>query len=344
MSVGVALIGAGIWAREEHLPAVEASKDLVLKAVYSRTLKSAQSISAAVNRKLDLYTEEGSEGYDAILKRDDIQAIIVSLSINSQPEYIRKALLAGKHVLSEKPVAENVKAADELIKWYRAEIKGATWCIAENWRFLASYEYGFQQIKSLGKVLSFSGRQLSSVLPTGKFYLTDWRKNPTHQGGFLLDGGVHYMAGIRKLLSAQPGSGIDQVSAFTVLHRDYLPPVDTANVVFKTKSGAVGTFQISVASSAQVNEWIVDCEKGWIKIEDSKVTIGKDGQIVEETIPNERTGVPPEVRAWGESLVAGKVLKEQEPEAALADLELMELILRSGDSDGQTLSCTHQNV
>lgn len=59
-----------------------------------------------------------------------------------------------------------------MIKWYRDEIKGPTWCIAENWRFLASYNYGHEQIKSLGKILSFGGRQLSSVLPTGKFYCT----------------------------------------------------------------------------------------------------------------------------------------------------------------------------
>lgn len=67
-------------------------------------------------------------------------------------------------------MGENVQAAADLIKWYRTEIKGATWGIAENWRFLASYDYGYEQIKTLGKVLSFNGRQLGSMLPTGKFY------------------------------------------------------------------------------------------------------------------------------------------------------------------------------
>lgn len=232
-----------------------------------------------------------------------------------------------------------------MIKWYRSEIKGATWCIAENWRFLASYNYGYEQIKSLGKVLSFTGRQLSSVLPSGKFFRalsrltlklqkpsltkltmeleTEWRKNPTHQGGFLLDSGVHYMAGLRKLLEAVPGNEIDRISAYSTQHRDYLPPVDSANVIFKTRSGATGNMLFSVASSTTADEWTVECEKGWIKIENSKVTISRDGKVEELNVPNERTGVPPEVRAWGEALSAGNVLKEQEPEAALADLELV---------------------
>ena len=93
-----------------------------------------------------------------------------SLPIKNQAPYIRKALTAGKHVLSEKPVAENLQDAVDMIKWYRAEIKGPSWCIAENWRFLASYEYGRKQIASLGRILAFYGRQHSLVKQSGKWY------------------------------------------------------------------------------------------------------------------------------------------------------------------------------
>jgi predicted dehydrogenase len=133
------------------------------------------------------------------------------------------------------------------------------------------------------------------------------------------------MAGIRRLLEAQPGNEISQVSAFTVQNRDYLPPVDSANAILKTRSGATGSFQISVASSTTADEWTVECEHGWVKIEGSRVTVSRDGKSQEIDVPNERTGVPPEVRAWGEALSFGKPLKELEPEAALADLELVSL-------------------
>lgn len=42
--IGIAILGAGIFAREEHMPAVEACKDFELKAVYSRSKKSVESV------------------------------------------------------------------------------------------------------------------------------------------------------------------------------------------------------------------------------------------------------------------------------------------------------------
>ncbi|KAA6408676.1 MAG: glucose-fructose oxidoreductase [Lasallia pustulata] len=114
--IGVAIIGRGIFAREEHLPAVEASKELTLKAIYSRSLKSAKSLSIDTS-SVDLYSDDSGEGksYTDLLKRPDIQAVIIALPIPNQPLYIRAALSAGKHVLSEKPVAENLKDAQDFI-------------------------------------------------------------------------------------------------------------------------------------------------------------------------------------------------------------------------------------
>lgn len=154
---------------------------------------------------------------------------------------------------------------------------------------------------------------------------TEWRKNPTHQGGYLLDGGVHYIAGIRQLLGAESGNQIARISAFTNQLQDYLPPVDSADAVMRTKYGVTGTFQLSVGTSLRADEWTVACEDGWVKVEGSQVTVSRDGKETVKTVPNERTGVPPEVRAWGEALAAGTVRREQEPEAALADLELVSL-------------------
>ncbi|KAM0330669.1 hypothetical protein ACHAQA_003621 [Verticillium albo-atrum] len=346
MSIGVGLVGGGIWAREEHAPAIEAAKDLTLRAVFSRTLKSAQSIADVVSGSPELYSDESDNGFEALLKRSDIDAIIVSLPIANQPPYIRKALLAGKHVLSEKPVAENVKDAVELIKWYRSEIKGPSWTIGENWRFLNSYEFAAKELKtgSLGKIIGFHGRQHGCVPLNWKFNLTEWRRNPTHQGGYLLDGGVHYMAGLRLLLDTQPGNQIARLSSFTSQVKEYLPPVDTADVIIKTKAGVTGTFQISRGTSLSADEWTFACENGWIKIENEKVTISRDGKETVETVTNERSGVPPEIRVWGETLVAGKVRPEQEPEAALADLELIELLLRSGENNGTPVDTQHQDV
>ncbi|PYH89592.1 NAD-binding Rossmann fold oxidoreductase family protein [Aspergillus ellipticus CBS 707.79] len=343
--VEVALLGGGIWAREEHAPAIEAAQNyLSFKAVYSRSAASAHSIAENISSPVDIYSEDTENRFDDLLQRSDIQAVVVSLPIGHQSRFIKSALLAGKHVLSEKPVAENIEEAKALINWYRTEINGPTWTVAENWRFLKSYEYAAKELKNLGKIIGFQGRQHDVVPENWKFNLTEWRRNPIHQGGYLLDGGVHYVAGLRLLLGEEPGNQIASLAAFTNQIQPYLPPVDTADVILRTRAGVTGVFQISRGTSLRADEWTIACSNGWIKIENETVTISRNGEIEVVTIPNERTGVPPEIRAWGQGLVEGKTRSEQEPEAALADLELIELMLKSGSQGGIPLECSHQDV
>lgn len=49
------------------------------------------------------------------------------------------------------------------------------------------------------------------------------------------------------------------------------------------------------------------------------------GEEIVEAIEDEKTGVPPEVRKWGEGLVVGRTEEGLLPEEALADLELVSL-------------------
>lgn len=152
---------------------------------------------------------------------------------------------------------------------------------------------------------------------------TEWRKAPTHQGGFLLDGGVHYAAGLRRLLGSQPTNKVSRLSAFTSLLQEHLPPVDTINATLKLESGISGTFQQSVGTSLTGSEWTIGCEDGVVTVADSKVTIASGGKVEEKLVPDDRTGVPPLVRAWGRAIATGSTIKDLEPEEALADLELV---------------------
>jgi predicted dehydrogenase len=109
--------------------------------------------------------------------------------------------------------------------------------------------------------------------------------------------------------------------------------------IIKTKAGAVGTFQLSSGSLINAFEWDVSLERGTVKVDGQKVTVKPvDGE--ESTKEFSRTsGVSEEVAAWAEALVSGKPNALQAPEEALADLEFMEKLFRSGEQDGasQTL-------
>jgi hypothetical protein len=74
----IALIGSGIFVKEEHLPAVKATPSLTLKAIYSRSLKSAKGVAADAS-DVELYSED-QEGrkYEDLLKREDISAVIIA--------------------------------------------------------------------------------------------------------------------------------------------------------------------------------------------------------------------------------------------------------------------------
>jgi len=334
MTFGVAIIGSGIFAKEEHLPAVKASSDLTLKALYSRSLKSAKALSEEAGG-VDLYSDDSGAGktYHDLLLREDIHAVIIALPILTQPEFIEAALLAGKHVLSEKPIAGDLKAAQKLISFYNTKVdkNKVSWSVAENFRFLESYEYAAQEVKKLGRILGFKVNVSQLVSPGGKYYETEWRKVPNYQGGFLLDGGVHTVAGIRFLLGEDKPTSL---SAFTSLLQKHLPPVDTVDSIWQLKSGVSGAYSQSFGSTLSENEVTIAGDKGSVTVRRSTVIVRegeqKDEKKTAREFTEEGSGVKQEVQAWAEALKAGKPNSKQSPEEALADLEILEQMLKSG--------------
>ena len=125
---------------------------------------------------MNLYSDDSGsgKGLEDLLSRSDIHAVIIALPIKNQPEYIRRALKAAKHVLSEKPVAENVKEAQELIQWYRSKIDTTkiTWGVAENFRYLNSLEHAAEARSKLGKTHGFRLR-MQQLVEGGKYFETE---------------------------------------------------------------------------------------------------------------------------------------------------------------------------
>ena len=97
-----------------------------------------------------------------------------SLPILVQPSIIKRCLLAGKHVLSEKPIAPDLKQAQELLDWYVATFPQPegkpVWAVAENFRFMEAYKYGREIVEKMGRVLTFSVFAGNYVAQGGKYY------------------------------------------------------------------------------------------------------------------------------------------------------------------------------
>ena len=172
-----------------HLPALKALGSLApnLKAIYSRSEKSANEFADEavdlLHYRPEIYHDDNpSANIDALLARSDISTVIVVLPITLQPGIVLKALAAGKHVISEKPVAPDVASGLKLIATYEAEYKpkGLVWRVAENWEVEPGYTTAAQAIRAgkIGKVIFFSFRGVGYMDQESKWYKTPWRTVP----------------------------------------------------------------------------------------------------------------------------------------------------------------------
>ena len=152
---------------------------------------------------------------------------------------------------------------------------------------------------------------------------------------------MHFVAGTRLLLGeeAKPTA----VTAYTTLLQEHLPPVDTVNSVWHTKSGISGTFSVSFGTSFSGSEYAIACEQGTVTVAGHKVTVRKgEGSESVSEFKDEGSGVKQEVKAWAESIAERKANPKQSPEQALGDLEILEKMLKSGEGHGKVESLQYQ--
>ncbi|KAH6901965.1 oxidoreductase family protein [Coprinopsis sp. MPI-PUGE-AT-0042] len=353
---GIAILGAGIFAKEAHLPALATlgANAPALKAVYSRSEKSAQDLSNLAKASLHLdqapsvyHDASESSNLEVLLGRNDIDAVILVLPITQQPAIILKALHAGKHVLSEKPVAPDVAGGLELIRKYNEQYKprGLIWRVAENFEAEPGVRVAADAISSgqIGDVVAFKALTVNYVNEDSKWYKTPWRTVPDYQGGFVLDGGVHTIAVLRAILPKP----ITHLSGFASLTKEILKPHDTVHAIVKS-DGAQGTLELTwgfpVDKKPQADQFVITGTKGWLSIniawgssggkfivnitkkpEDSK------GQVDEQVIKRPSEGVKAELEDFFKALIGEKTVTPVlgDPAGALFDVAVIQAALTS---------------
>ena len=168
------------------------------------------------------------------------------------------------------------------------------------------------------------------------------RQNPEHQGGFLLDGGIHFVAALRFLLSAA-SSSITQVAAFTSLMQPNLSPLDTANATMYINNGNSGTFSISYGTEfGNAFQIQVIMDRGAVSITPTLVTVlTRDDKGCEKIYRQEfsvDSGVRREMAVFAKGIKEGKVEVRGTVEEALMDLRVVQGILESGREGGRLKS------
>jgi predicted dehydrogenase len=141
MPINLALAGSGVFAEAAYLPALLANTAFIkLHTIWSRSSSSTDKLVNSA-RTLELVKDasdvkvlNGQDGFAAVLADPEVDAVAFVLPITAQPDLIIRALQAGKHVLSEKPVAKDVETAKAMIQRYENEFKtkGLIWRVAES--------------------------------------------------------------------------------------------------------------------------------------------------------------------------------------------------------------------
>lgn len=266
--------------KTQYIPRLSEISDLVsIKFIWSRSEESAKSaVEVARKNFLDVESKWGDAGLNDIMLDSSIPAVAVVLAAQFQVDISLRLLKAGKHVIQEKPAAANIVEAEKALSDYKtfcASSPGAPyWAVAENYRFEPGFIEGRKVVEELGDLMNVQVIVEGSMNSTNPYFSSSWRRNFT--GGFILDMGVHMIAGLRLLVGE-----LTSVSAFTSHVDKSLPPPDTVSSTFKLESGCPGTFVMVVSSSSPKIFWRVVGLKGTVQIERGNID-GRHGYLVKK--------------------------------------------------------------
>jgi len=322
--VRLAIIGAGIFARDAHVPALLALGDQVeIVAIWSRTTANAAALAASIGKQTG-GTPDVEVDLDTLLARADVEAVDIVLPIDSQPAVLRKAWRAGKHVISEKPIAPTVEEARSMIAEWRQT--GVNWSIAENWRYESAFVAAREVMAqgAIGKIISVSWAVHSPATPDNAYFHTGWRREGGFPGGYLLDAGVHRTALIRAVAGE-----VKAVQAFVAHNNPDLPPSDTVAATLHFENGALGTYLSSHADTPRVLPPLqVVGDAGILRVDRGFVEIERPGGVERREFPA-GDGVQRELAAFFTALRGGTPHLNT-PEEAFGDLAIIEAMLKSG--------------
>lgn len=280
-----AIVGTGNIANF-HAQAIELVPTAQLVAVHSRRVQPGQEFAQK-------YNAEFVPDYDALLAREDIDAICITTPSGTHTELGVAAARAGKHVLTEKPLDITPERIDELVKV----------CADNNVQLGGIFQARFGKGALALKEAMEAGRfgQLAWASAYVPWYRSEeYYKSAGWRGTWDLDGGGALMnQSIHAIdLLLWLAGDWDEVSArcTNALHNE-LEVEDTAMAWVKFKNGALGVIQGSTA-----------CYPGELKRVELKGSTGSATMVDDmPTLWDFKDAQPQdeEVRAWANQAQIG---------------------------------------
>lgn len=218
--VRVAVLGCASIARRRMLPAFHASANTRVVTVASRDGRRAVELAAQYGCR--------AAGYDDALADPEVDAVYVPLPAALHATWTEKALLAGKHVLAEKPLTLDRTRTAELAELARERGRA----LMENVMFVHHPQHHcVRQLLSDGVIGELRTFHASFTVP--RLPDSDIRFAPALGGGALTDTGVYPVRAALHFL----GDGLEVVGSS--LTRTAGLDVDTAGTALLCTSGGI---------------------------------------------------------------------------------------------------------
>ncbi len=134
--------------------------------------------------------------FESMLKNEELDFVDICVPTDLHAKYAVKALRAGLHVLSEKPMARTLAQADAMVR--AADETGKKLMIAQCLRFHPAFDAlkTAYDSRKYGRLLRLATRRIGG-LPCG---LNNWFQDGKRSGGALLDMHIHDIDFINYLL------------------------------------------------------------------------------------------------------------------------------------------------
>ncbi len=251
MTVRIGVVGCGKITERASLPNLVNYKD---KCEIVCLCDIAESAAKARISQFGLNGVEIEKDYQKLVKRKDIDAVLVNT-----PNYLHEpvavaAAKAKKHILVEKPITISLKAAKNMNK--AAKKAGVILMIEQTQRFDPIHQAAkkFIETGKLGKINMVKGR----IGHGGPEYWVGgkegWFSNKKLSGGgAMIDVGIH----ILDLLRWLSGKEVAEVSANISTLEKPFPVDDNGSILMRFKDGTFGHFEASWTTRPyEVMTWI----------------------------------------------------------------------------------------
>ena len=273
-------IGSGVIVHS-ILDNVKRTQGIELEAVYSRSREKGDKLAAEYGCS-KVYTD-----MDAFLADENVNLVYIATPNLLHYEQAKKALLAGKHVLLEKPFTTKVEHARELAQI--AKEKHLFLVEAAPTGFLPNFAILKEELEKIGKIklvmsnYSQYSSRYDAVLRGEKPAIFD----PDYAGGCLMDINFYNVL-LNILLFGKPKAAKYHANRFPGLS-------DTSGVMVMEYDGFVST-NAGAKDTWGVNFFQIEGEKGYIYIENGSNGI-KSVRTVTKT-GDDTYNAPPDPDRW----------------------------------------------